>query len=324
MDSAISSGYIIVGDTYRLLKKIQSGVFGDVYYGKNVTNGDEVAVKLESTKARQPQLLFESKVYKILQGGVGIPRIHYYGNEQEYNALVMDLLGPSLEELFNFCSRRLTMKTVLMLADQMIAHLEYIHNKNFIHRDVKPDDFLMGLGHQCNKVYLIDFGLAKKYRHNFTREHIPYREGGHFIGEAIYASVNAQLGFEQSRRDDLESLGYVLMYFNRGSLPWQGLQGKTRQQRDKKICEMKMLTPIQVLCKGFPPEFAMYFNYCRGLRFDEDPDYPYLRQVFKHLFLKLNLRYDFTFDWTVIVKKRKAAGAAQSTGNPASQGTKYR
>ncbi|KAK3868200.1 hypothetical protein Pcinc_026388 [Petrolisthes cinctipes] len=267
----MSSGIVgcrefVVGGKYRLVRKIGSGSFGDIYLGINITNGEEVAIKLEAMKARHPQLLYESKVYKILQGGVGIPHIRWFGQEQQYNILVMDLLGPSLEDLFNFCSRRFTMKTVLMLADQMIGRIEFIHNKNFIHRDIKPDNFLMGIGRHCNKLFLIDFGLAKKYRDNRSRAHIPYREDKNLTGTARYASINAHLGIEQSRRDDMESLGYVLMYFNRGSLPWQGLKAATKKQKYEKISEKKMSTPVESLCKGFPAEFAMYLNYCRGLR----------------------------------------------------------
>ena len=125
----------------------------------------------------------------VFQGGVGIPHIRWYGQERDYNVLVMDLLGPSLEDLFNFCSRRFTMKTVLMLADQMIGRIEYVHNKNFIHRDIKPDNFLMGIGRHCNKLFLIDFGLAKKYRDNRTRQHIPYREDKNLTGTARYAII---------------------------------------------------------------------------------------------------------------------------------------
>uniref|UniRef100_A0A670JE25 non-specific serine/threonine protein kinase n=1 Tax=Podarcis muralis TaxID=64176 RepID=A0A670JE25_PODMU len=301
----------------------------------------EVAVKLESQKARHPQLLYESKLYKILQGGVGIPHIRWYGQEKDYNVLVMDLLGPSLEDLFNFCSRRFTMKTVLMLADQMISRIEYVHTKNFIHRDIKPDNFLMGIGRHCNKclespvgkrkrsmtvstsqdpsfsglnqLFLIDFGLAKKYRDNRTRQHIPYREDKNLTGTARYASINAHLGIEQSRRDDMESLGYVLMYFNRTSLPWQGLKAATKKQKYEKISEKKMSTPVEVLCKGFPAEFAMYLNYCRGLRFEEAPDYMYLRQLFRILFRTLNHQYDYTFDWTML-KQKAAQQAASSSG----------
>ncbi|KAG5606222.1 hypothetical protein H5410_027714 [Solanum commersonii] len=129
----------------------------------------------ENVKTKHPQLLYESKLYRILQGGTGIPNVRWYGVEGDYNVLVMDLLGPSLEDLFNFCSRKLSLKTVLMLADQMINRIEFVHSKSFLHRDIKPDNFLMGLGRRANQVYIIDFGLAKKYRDTSTHQHIPYR-----------------------------------------------------------------------------------------------------------------------------------------------------
>uniref|UniRef100_A0A1B0D223 non-specific serine/threonine protein kinase n=2 Tax=Phlebotomus papatasi TaxID=29031 RepID=A0A1B0D223_PHLPP len=270
-----------IGGKYRLLRKIGSGSFGDIYLGINIVNGEEVAIKMESKSARHPQLLYEYKLYKVLAGGVGIPHIRYYGEDRNHVVLVMDLLGPSLEDLFNFCSRHFTIKTVLMLVDQMIGRLEYLHCKSFIHRDIKPDNFLMGIGRHCNKLFLIDFGLAKKYRDVRSRTHIMYREDKNLTGTARYASINAHLGIEQSRRDDMESLGYVMMYFNRGSLPWQGLKATNKKQKYEKISEKKMSTPIEVLCKGCPAEFSMYLNYCRSLRFDEAPDYMYLRQLFR-------------------------------------------
>jgi len=187
-DKSSSKQEFLVGDpvkgVYRLVRKIGSGSFGDIYLAVNVANGDEVAVKLEPMKTRHPQLLYESKLYKILQGGQGIPHVRWFGQAREYNAMVMDLLGPSLEDLFNFCSRRFTMKTVLMLSDQMIGNIEYIHSKNFIHRDIKPDNFVMGIGRHCNRLYVIDFGLAKKYRDSRTRQHIPYREDKNLTGTA--------------------------------------------------------------------------------------------------------------------------------------------
>jgi len=310
---SVRPGEFIVGSKYRLCRKIGSGSFGDIYLAINVNNGEEVAVKVESTKARHPQLLYESKVYKILQGGVGIPHIRWYGQERDMNVLVMDLLGPSLEDLFNFCGRRFTMKTVLMLADQMISRIEWVHNKNFIHRDIKPDNFLMGIGRHCNKVFMVDFGLAKKYRDSRTRQHIPYREDKNLTGTARYASVNAHMGIEQSRRDDMESLGYVLMYFNRTALPWQGLKAATKKQKYEKISEKKMSTPVDVLCKGYPAEFAMYINYCRGLRFEEAPDYMYLRQLFRILFRTLSHQYDYIFDWTMLKQKTTATAQQSST-----------
>jgi len=320
-----SKSEFLVNLKYRLVRKIGSGSFGDIYLGINIQSGEEVAVKLESHKARHPQLLYESKLYKILQGGVGIPHIRWYGQEKDYNVLVMDLLGPSLEDLFNFCGRRFTMKTVLMLADQMIGRIEYVHNKNFIHRDIKPDNFLMGIGRHCNKVFLIDFGLAKKYRDNRTRQHIPYREDKNLTGTARYASINAHLGIEQSRRDDMESLGYVLMYFNRGCLPWQGLkvggnQAATKKQKYEKISEKKMSTPVEILCKGYASEFAMYLNYCRGLRFEEAPDYMYLRQLFRILFRTLNHQYDYVFDWTILKQKAATTVAQVATKKETGEG----
>ncbi|XP_024392699.1 uncharacterized protein [Physcomitrium patens] len=312
-----------VGNKYRLGRKIGSGSFGEIYLGTNLVTHEEVGIKLESIKAKHPQLLYESKLYRILQGGTGIPNIRWYGIEGDYNVMVLDLLGPSLEDLFNFCSRKFSLKTVLMLADQLINRVEYVHAKSFLHRDIKPDNFLMGLGRRANQVYMIDFGLAKKYRDPTTHQHIPYRENKNLTGTARYASINTHLGIEQSRRDDLESLGYVLMYFLRGSLPWQGMKAGTKKQKYEKISEKKMSTPIEFLCKAYPSEFASYFHYCRSLRFDDKPDYAYLKRIFRDLFIREGFQFDYVFDWTILKYQqthfsggplRPAAAAGGSSG----------
>ncbi|KAK6795994.1 hypothetical protein RDI58_009449 [Solanum bulbocastanum] len=292
-----------VGNKFRLGRKIGSGSFGEIYLGTNVQTNEEVAIKLENVKTKHPQLLYESKLYKILQGGTGIPNLKWFGVEGDYNVLVMDLLGPSLEDLFNFCSRKLSLKTVLMLADQMINRVEFVHAKSFLHRDIKPDNFLMGLGRRANQVYIIDFGLAKKFRDSTTHQHIPYRENKNLTGTARYASMNTHLGIEQSRRDDLESLGYVLMYFLRGSLPWQGLKAGTKKQKYERISEKKVSTSIEAfytLCRGYPTEFASYFHYCRSLRFEDKPDYAYLKRIFRDLFIREGFQFDYVFDWTIL------------------------
>ncbi|XP_049395480.1 casein kinase 1-like protein 2 [Solanum stenotomum] len=289
-----------VGNKFRLGRKIGSGSFGEIYLGTNVQTNEEVAIKLENVKTKHPQLLYESKLYKILQGGTGIPNLKWFGVEGDYNVLVMDLLGPSLEDLFNFCSRKLSLKTVLMLADQMINRVEFVHAKSFLHRDIKPDNFLMGLGRRANQVYIIDFGLAKKFRDSTTHQHIPYRENKNLTGTARYASMNTHLGIEQSRRDDLESLGYVLMYFLRGSLPWQGLKAGTKKQKYERISEKKVSTSIETLCRGYPTEFASYFHYCRSLRFEDKPDYAYLKRIFRDLFIREGFQFDYVFDWTIL------------------------
>ncbi|CAA7410495.1 unnamed protein product [Spirodela intermedia] len=290
----------VIGGKFKLGRKIGGGSFGEIYVGVNIQSGEEVAIKLESLKSKHPQLHYESKLYKLLLGGTGIPRMRWFGIEGGYKIMVIDLLGPSLEDLFNYCNRKLNLKTVLMLADQLINRVEFMHSRGFLHRDIKPDNFLMGLGRKANQVYIIDYGLAKSYRELSTRGHIPYRENKNLTGTARYASVNTHLGIEQSRRDDLESLGYVLMYFLRGSLPWQGLRAGTKKQKYEKISEKKMLTPIEVLCKNYPPEFISYFQYCKSLDFEDKPDYSYLKRLFRDLFIREGYQFDYVFDWTTL------------------------
>ncbi|KAI7740346.1 hypothetical protein M8C21_009419 [Ambrosia artemisiifolia] len=278
-----------VGNKFRLGRKIGSGSFGEIYLGTNVQTNEEVAIKLENVKTKHPQLLYESKLYRILQGGTGVPNVRWFGVEGDYNVLVMDLLGPSLEDLFNFCSRKLSLKTVLMLADQMINRIEFVHCKSFLHRDIKPDNFLMGLGRRANQ------------NKNLT-------------GTARYASMNTHLGIEQSRRDDLESLGFVLMYFLRGSLPWQGLKAGNKKQKYEKISEKKVSTSIEALCRGYPTEFASYFHYCRSLRFEDKPDYAYLKRIFRDLFIREGFQFDYVFDWTILKYQQSQIAAPPTRG----------
>ncbi|PKA64254.1 Casein kinase I isoform delta-like [Apostasia shenzhenica] len=248
-----------VGNKFRLGRKIGSGSFGEIYLGTNMQTNEEVAIKLVT----------------------GIPNVRWFGVEGDYNVLVMDLLGPSLEDLFNFCSRKLSLKTVLMLADQMINRVEYIHSKSFLHRDIKPDNFLMGLGRRANQVYIIDFGLAKKYRDTSTHQHIPY------------------------------------------SLPWQGLKAGTKKQKYEKISERKVSTSIEALCRGYPSEFPSYFHYCRSLRFDDKPDYAYLKRIFRDLFIREGFQFDYVFDWTILKYQQSQVNNAPpralvSTAGPSS------
>lgn len=287
-----------IGNKFRLGRKLGEGSFGDVFMGKNIISNDEVAIKLENRNAKHPQLHIEAKFLKLLQGGVGIPKLKWAGVEGDYNCLVMDLLGPSLEHLLNFCKRRFSLKTTLLLADQMIARIEFLHSKNFIHRDIKPDNFLMGVKNRGNLVYIIDFGLVKRFFDPKTNKHIDYKEGRSLTGTARYASLNTHLGCEQSRRDDMESIGYILVYFLEGSLPWQGIQVQNRKTKYDTIAEKKASLPIEELCGRHPKEFSIYLNYVRTLRFDEKPDYTYLRSLFRQLFKKEGFAYDYVFDWS--------------------------
>ena len=251
-----------------------------------------------------PQLEYEARVYKSLAGGVGVPYARWSGIECDCNAMVMDLLGPSLEDLFHYCGRKFSLKTVLLLADQLISRVEYVHGKSFLHHVIKPENFIMGVGKHRNQVNIIDFGLTKKYCDPKSHYHIPCKENKSLTGTARYASVNTHHGVEQSRRDDLESLGYTMLYFCRGSLPWQGLRAATKKQRYDRIMEKKMTTPVDVLCRGLPEEFAMYLNYVRSLRFDDKPDYSYLRKIFRGLFVREGFQYDSPFDWSVYENRK--------------------
>jgi casein kinase I family protein HRR25 len=157
----------------------------------------------------------------------------------------------------------------------------------------------MGIAKRGNQVNMIDFGLAKRFRDPKSNHHIPYRENKNLTGTPRYASVNTHLGIEQSRRDDLESLGYILVYFCRGQLPWQGIRARTKKEKYDKIMEKKMITSADALCRGLHQEFVIYLNYVRSLRFDDKPDYSYLRKLFRDLFVREGFQYDYVFDWTI-------------------------
>ncbi|CDW82840.1 casein kinase [Stylonychia lemnae] len=293
-----------VGQIYKLSRKIGSGSFGDIYIGIHGKTGEEVAVKMEPMKTKYPQLLFESKLYKMMQGSIGIPAVHWYGQEGDMNCMIMDLLDKSLEDLFQQQKRKFSLKTVLMLADQMIQRVELVHSHNFLHRDIKPENFLMGRDPKGSRkkilsttVHLIDFGLAKRFKDPKTGAHIPMKDRKELTGTARYASASAHEGYEQSRRDDLESLGFLLVYFLKGQLPWQGLATRNTIDKTEQIREKKMNTTIEELTEDLDEEFKQYFTYIRSLAFEDKPDYQYLRNLFKKLMDKNDYYYDNQFDW---------------------------
>ncbi|KAK3178842.1 hypothetical protein OEA41_000979 [Lepraria neglecta] len=268
--------------------------------GTHIDTSDEVAIKLEHVSIDPSILEREVDIYQSLSGGAGIPRVHAYETECEFNAMVFDLLGPSLEDLFNFCSRKFPLKTVLMLADQLICRLEYIHSKDVIHRDIKPENCLMGVGKNGNQVYVTDMGLATEGRIAQGKATTSRSQNANLVGTARFASVNGHLGAVQRRSDDLESLGYMFLYFLRGSLPWQDLPAANQQQKEELILAKKETISIEDLCEGLPAEFGAYFDHVRSLGFDDRPRYSYLRRLFRVLFIRQGFEYDFVFDWTIL------------------------
>ncbi|KAJ3326669.1 casein kinase I [Blyttiomyces sp. JEL0837] len=317
-----SSSPNVVGVHYKVGKKIGEGSFGIIYEGVNMLNNQPVAIKFEPRKSDAPQLRDEYRTYKILANSVGVPQVYYYGQEGLHNILCIDLLGPSLEDMFDLCQRKFSVKTVCMAAKQMITRVQGLHEKNLIYRDIKPDNFLIGRlsrhdpnpilsthtpqnPHSSSQIYMVDFGMAKQYRDPKTKQHIPYREKKSLSGTARYMSINTHLGREQSRRDDLEALGHVFMYFLRGSLPWQGLKAATNKQKYEKIGEKKQSTPIKELCDSFPEEFSIYLKTVREYKFEEQPDYDALRGLFNRVMARNNEVDDGVFDWMIALDAQR-------------------
>ena len=290
-------------DSKKILGK---GSFGKIYAGINKATGEEIAIKLEPLNAEQPQLIYEYKIYKYLQNGFGIPKVYECSHDKKYTILIMDLLGESLEKKFAYCNKKFSLLTVLMIMEQLITRIEFIHSKNLLHRDIKPDNFLIGKGNKKNIIYAIDFGLSKKYRDSRTGLHIPYRDGKSLTGTARYASINTHLGIEQSRRDDIEALGYVMIYFLKGSLPWQGMVINNPKKKYDKIKKLKLETKLTDLCNGLPIEMVKFIQYARDMKFEDRPDYNYLRSLLRKAAKNNNLKFDSTkFDWIVKENEEK-------------------
>ena len=307
--STLSNDQFIINGNYNLIKMLGFGAFGEIHLAYDTNTKMLRAIKFEIASHKNPQLKHEHSILEQLNkpdnntqippdGIPGIPKVYLFDRmENKYNYMVMDFLGPSLSDLFQFKEKSFSLETVLMLGIQMLTRIEYIHEKGFIHRDIKPENFVIGLNEKSNIVHIIDFGLSKRYKDKNTGQHIPYRENRHLVGTVRYASINAHLGVEQSRRDDIESIGYVLVYFFLGRLPWQSKLDKGKPPVNK-IMEKKLITPPEILCKKMPMEFSYYFHYCKNLKFEDRPDYTTLKCMFADLLAsRIKIENEFVFDW---------------------------
>jgi len=284
---------------YKLIKKIGKGSYGIIYLCKDIASNEFFAAKLQNKNIYTNSLQNEYQIMKDINIDK-IPNAKFYGENNLYNILIMQLLGKSLEDIFEkiLHKQKMPIHSVCNIAIQIIDILEQIHNKNYIHRDIKPSNFLFGNNSFNNNIiYLIDFGLAKKYRESNNAEHYEIKEENKLIGTARFASINAMEGLSQSRRDDLESLGYMLIYFLKGKLPWQNFLIKNKEERYNKIKQTKKEIAINELCSNCPKEIGQYITYVKNLKFDEEPNYNYLKNLFYEILNKTGNKFDYLYDW---------------------------
>ena len=273
--------YPLIFKKYRSIKKIANGSISEIFSGINIQNNEKVAIKIEKRNIMNKKL--ESECYALFSlRSIGIPKVLTFGYNKEYDILIMPLLGKTLLNIFESKNLNYEFKDICLIAIQIIERIQWVHCRKIIHRDIKPDNFLIGLN-DPEIIYLIDFGLSKKYQSSVTGKHIKYNKVKKFTGTPLFGSVNALMCMEQSRKDDLESIGYMLIYFMKGRLPWQGLKVDNKRINYLKIGQIKKDILPEVLCENLPVEFKDYMKYVRNLKFEETPNYSYLRNLFVQL-----------------------------------------
>ena len=308
----------IVFNKYKIIKRIGKGSFGYVYLVEY--NNKSYAMKLENTK--KGFYILDKEVYLMNHlYGPRIPYVKSFGQCGFYNVLVMELLGKSLEDIMQILpSKKMTIPCVCKLSYQMIQILEHIHKKSFLHRDVKPDNFIMGIGPNSKFLYMCDFGFCKTYRDPYTLAHHPMKKGGGITGTARFASIHTLDGYTQSRRDDLESLGYVIIYLAKGTLPWANIKSDNKNELYNRIIESKKATSTEFLCRDLPIQFEEYIRYVKGLGYEQEPDYRYLKNLFLICLQNTGGKMDFSYDWDnrinnmILLENNKIANNNSATG----------
>ena len=280
---------------YELINKIGSGSFGEVYIARHKSDNKLYAAKIEEKKDKN-RLKSEYNIYNKINKDNrinGIPKVHNFIQTDDYNILMMELLGPSLENKFEDNQKKISLQCLFKLAFDMINLIEKFHRRGFIHRDIKPNNFLFNYSKPYNKLYIMDFGLSKPYIIN--GDHIDIKFDRSLIGTARYCSLNIHWGIEPSRRDDLESICYILIYLFKGGLPWQGLKKDKKKTQVEKIGDKKLTVSTDNLCKDMPDSFRLFLDYSRSLKFEQKPDYKYIIELFNKDIEKLNITPQY--DW---------------------------
>ena len=287
----------IIFNKYNLTKKIGKGAFGSIYEAQSISSQKLYAIKIEKIKEEEFLLEEEALILSYLNCN-RIPKVKSFGYCGNFMILVMELLGKSLDKILNELQKnKLSIRCICNIAYQLISIIEIIHNNNYIHRDIKPGNIAIGYGDKYKYIYILDFGLSKKYRSSTTKIHFPFTENNKLIGNIRYSSINTLEGGTQSRRDDLESIGYLIIFLLLGKLPWQGKLSPNKEDKYYKIREIKKNTTAEELCKGLPSQFKEYIEYTRNLGYETDPDYNYLKNLFLSVLKKMNYEIDYFYDW---------------------------
>ena len=259
---------MFVANKYKLISPITSGAFGQLYKGENVRTKELVAIKIESKECIKQMLKYETQIYQYLGNCEGIPQIKWFGSDTRHNYMVITLLGDSLTAIKEQISTPLSLTQTLSISIKMIERVKQMHNKGLIHRDIKPDNFLYGLGKKSNQLHIIDFGFTKRYMKSDNITHIDIKQDKTIIGTPKFVSINMHEGIEPSRRDDLESIGYIMLY-----LMDLHISDNTDYYTFKLGIEENNTIPLII---------KQYLRYCRNLWFEATPDYNYIIQLLQN------------------------------------------
>jgi serine/threonine protein kinase len=287
----------IIFKKFKPIKRIGKGTFSSVYIALSLEKNNYVAIKVEKRNKSGIELLETEAFFLYSLRGFGIPEVISFGRTKTHNILVMPLLGQSILDLIIMLGKKLQMNDICLIAIQILERIEWVHSKNIVYRDIKPENFLFGKK-DPEVLYLIDFGLCKKYKSSKTGKHILPKNLGKFTGTSRYASVYSMAGNEQSRRDDIESIGYMIIFLMKKKLPWQGIRGNSYKECYHKLYIMKKNIEPEELCKGLPKEMIDYMNNAKSLKFEEEPNYSYLKNLFKTILERNNFNFDKKiFSW---------------------------
>ena len=298
---------------YSIKYLISKGSFGEVYLGTNVLNNKDYAIKMERTSKGESLLKEEAYVLLFLKGP-GLPNVITFGISGRYHILIENLLGKSIYNIWLEKEKKFNIKDTCMFAIQALERVEYVHSKNYLHRDIKPANFLVGNPDQ-SQIYLIDFGNARKYRSSRTGKHLPFSRNYKIYGTTIFLSLNVLKGIEQTRKDELESLGLVIIYLYKGYLPWSNYKFKDIFQALEKIKAIKENLSMKQLCHGLPIEMFKYMNYIKNMNFEDTPDYRYLQSLFLNILKKIGEKNDLFFSWvdkSIVPKKLTSRSNSRS------------